>query len=608
MQGSTLRTATLAGVTVIVLGWVDLPVRANNESADRPNVVLVMTDDQGYGDLSTHGNSLIRTPHLDALASRSIRFDDYHASPYCIPTRAALLTGRYADRTGIHNVLEPHWFVRTGEAMLSSMFRDAGYATGMFGKWHLGDNYPYGPEHRGFDEVLRHYGGAIGVLSDYWDNAYVDDTYYHNGIPTKVEGYCTDVFFSAATRFIRKSAKQDRPFFVYLATNAPHAPYVCPPCYTKPYETINTKHIPDFYGMITNIDENVGKLRRFLTEEGLENNTIFIFTTDNGTGIGDTVYNAGMHGSKGSAYDGGHRVPLFLYWPNGGFSDEQRVRTLTTHIDVAPTLLDLCKIRRPEGVEFDGVSLRPLLEKGDHTGWPGRIIMTDAQSGGPPQKWVQTAVLSEQWRLVGGMELYDIDADPAQIRNVYNDHPTVVACLTAWYDALWNDLEPTFRDVAEIPVGDKATESVVLNYHDCIGRHMFWFQDDVRSIRSWIDQANSQRQQAFWPIHVVSAGKYTIELRRWPIEANSAIRTNLPAGDPVYSRPGHRTTPGIGFPAVAAELTIGEQHITQAVNRDAADVKFRVNLSKSSERLSARFFDSQGRSLDVFYVYITRTD
>ena len=597
----------LAGIAAIVSGWSALPVLATNKSANRPNVVLVMTDDQGYGDLSTDGNSWIRTPHLDALASQSIRFDDYHASPYCVPTRASLLTGRYADRTGIHNVLEPHWFVRTDEVMLSRMFQDAGYATGMFGKWHLGDNYPYGSEHRGFDKVLRHYGGAIGVLSDYWDNAYVDDTYYHNSVPTRVEGYCTDVFFAAATRFISKSAKQGRPFFVYLAANAPHGPFVSPPAYTKPYQRINAENITDFYGMIANVDENVGKLRAFLTDEGLENSTIFIFTTDNGTGIGDSIYNAGMRGKKGSAYDGGHRVPLFIYWPDGGFSEERRVQTLTSHIDVTPTLLDLCNIPRPGDVKFDGVSLRPLLEKGDHKSWRDRIIMTDAQSSGPPRKWVQTAVLSEHWRLVGGTELYDIDADPGQARNVRDDHAQVVARLSAWYDALWDDLEPMFGDVAEIPLGDKSAEAVVLNYHDCIGRHKFWFQSDVRSISNWIDQPDSRRHPAFWPICVVSAGEYTIELRRWPVEANTAIRANLPAGDRVYGRRAHRTTPGIGFPAVEARLTIGEQAVVQDVNTSAAGVTFRVKLSKGSRRLSTRFVDAQARSLDVFYVYITRT-
>lgn len=453
--------------------------RASSSLADKPNVVLIITDDQGYGDLSTHGNQWIKTPNIDQLAAQSIRLDDYHASPYCVPSRAAMLTGRYADRTGVHNVLSPDFITRADEFIISESFRNGGYATGMFGKWHLGDNYPFGPEHRGFDQVLRHYGGAIGVLADYWDNCYQNDTYYENGKPTKVEGYCTDVFFAAATQFIDKAAKQDKPFFVYLPTNAPHGPKICPPKYSKPYASGKTKKVQKFYGMIANIDENVGKLREYLKDRGLAEDTIFIFTTDNGTAGGSGIFNAGMKGKKGSTYDGGHRVPFFLHWPAGGFDQERRIETLTAQIDVFPTLLDLCGMEKPNGVEMDGTSLRPLLEKGDHPDWPDRILMTDNQKKELPRKWATTAVMSERWRLIDNKELYDIDSDPGQVKNVFGQHPQVMAKLSAWYDDLWDELEPTLQDCPEIPLGDEAVDTVALNYHDCIDRHMFWFQDGI---------------------------------------------------------------------------------------------------------------------------------
>jgi len=573
---------------------------------EKPNVILIMTDDQGYGDLSTHGNPFLKTPNLDKLASQGVRLDDYHVSPYCIPTRAALMTGRYADRTGVHNVIEPHWFVRTNEVLLSDMFKGAGYATGMFGKWHLGDNYPYGAEHRGFDEVLRHFGGAIGVLADYWDNCYVDDTYRHNGKPTKVEGYCTDVFFEAAKQFIGRSAREDKPFFVYLPTNAPHGPDICPPSYSAPYEEGETKAAARFYGMIASIDENVGKLREFLRSKGLEENTIFIFATDNGTFTGRKLFNAGMRGHKGSPYDGGHRVPFFLHWPAGGYTTERRIRTLTAHIDIAPTLLDLCGIPKPKGVKFDGVSLRPLLEKGDGTDWPDRIVMTDSQGRGAPKKWATTAVMTERWRLVEGKELYDIDADPGQETNVYAEYPKVVDRLTAYYDGLWAEIEPTLRDVAEIPLGHAQAPSVALNYHDCIHRHMFWYQNDIRKLGTKIDPPESKRPPAIWPVDVVGDGEYTIELRRWPKELNAAIYADVPPGKNVYGSPAKRTTPGVGFPAVRAHLTIGGQRMTDTVSKDDAGVTFRVKLSKGSQRLSAKFVDADGRSLDTFFVYVTR--
>jgi len=574
----------------------------------KPNVILIMTDDQGYGDLSCHGNPFLKTPNLDELASQSVRLDDYHVSPYCVPTRAALLTGRYADRTGIHNVLAPDWIARADEFMISTSFKNAGYATAMFGKWHLGDNYPFGPEHRDFDEVLRHYGGAVGVLADYWDNCYVDDTYYHNGKPTKVSGYCTDVFFSAATQFVEKCAEGNKPFFLYLATNAPHGPSICPPEYSKPYAKGKTRGVAKFYGMIANIDENVGKLRAYLKDHGLAENTIFIFTTDNGTARGHRLFNAGMRGNKGDLSDGGHRVPFFLHWPAGGFDNERRIQTLTAHIDVFPTLLDLCGLKRPQSVKLDGKSLHPLLEKGDHPEWSDRIIMTDSQKKQLPTKWATTAVMSERWRLIDGAELYDIDADPKQETDVCAKHPEVVRRLTRFYDQLWDELQPTFKNVPRIPLTAPGQKTVALNYHDCIGRHFGWFQNEMRQIGKRIDEPQSKRPRAFWPVKVVADGEYQIELRRWPVEVDAPIHADIPAGANVYGQDAHRTRPGQGFPAAKADLSIGDQRLTVDIDERTRAAIFRTRLSAGSQRLSAKFYADSGRSLDAFYVYVRKLE
>lgn len=576
-------------------------------TASRPNVVLIMTDDQGYGDVGTHGNPWIKTPNLDKLASQGVRLDDYHVSPYCVPTRAALLTGRYADRTGVHNRLVPDWIARGDEFMVSTSFKSAGYATGMFGKWHLGDNYPFGPEYHDFDEVLRHYGGAVGVLADYWDNCYLDDTYYKNGKPTKVSGYCTDVFFSAARQFIDKATKERKPFFIYLATNAPHGPLVCPPEYSRPYAKGKTKKAAKFYGMIANIDENVGKLRAYLQEQGLTENTIFIFTTDNGSSRGNGLFNAGMRGGKGSNYDGGHRVPFFLHWPAGGFDKELRVETLTGHIDVFPTLLDLCGLEKPKGVKMDGISIRPLLEKGDHQEWPARMMMTDNQKKKLPTKWATTTVMSERWRLIDGKELYDIDADPGQKQDVFKKHPEVVQQLTRYYDDLWEDLQPGFKTVPIIPLTAPGPKTVALNYHECIGRHDGWFQDEMRRIAKRIDPPQSKRA-AFWPVEAVTGGEYRIELRRWPLEIDHPIHADLPPGAPVYGGKVQRSTPGSGFPAVKANLSIGDQQLTASVDQKTKAAVFHAKLPAGQHRISAKFYDAEDRSLDVFYVYVTKSD
>lgn len=607
-----IRAIFLKGMALLLIG----SSLANAGTViNHPNVVLVMTDDQGYGDIGYHGNPWVKTPEMDKLASQSIRLDDYHVSPYCVPSRAALLTGRYADRTGIHNVLEPHWFVRTNEMLISEMFQNAGYLTGMFGKWHLGDNYPYGPEFRGFDDVLRFNGGAIGVLADYWDNCYEDDAYFRNGKPSQAKGYCTDVFFSAAKEFIDSALEREKPFFVYLATNAPHGPKICPPSYAAPYAKGKTKTLATFYGMIANIDENLGSLREYLKDKGIDKNTIFIFCTDNGSAGGHRLYNSGMKGNKGSAYEGGHRVPFFLHWPEGGFDEEKQINRLTAHIDIVPTLLDLCDIEQSEGVQLDGISLRPLLEKGDHDDWPDRVIMTDAHQRKPPEKWVSTAVMSERWRLVEGKELYDIIADPGQETNLYSEYPEVVTRLSAHYDKLWEELEPTLSDIAKIPLGHPMAESVDLNYHDCIGRHMFWFQNGIRSLTGdipgeatdLIDAAGSKRPMAFWPIEVITEGEYTIELRRWPKEAATAIQADLPPGGKVYGLDSHRSTPGIGFPAVKAQLSIGGKSYEKVVDGNAAGVVFKVNLKQGSNTISAKFIDGQGRTLDAFFVYVNKS-
>ncbi|MCF7848672.1 MAG: sulfatase-like hydrolase/transferase [Kiritimatiellales bacterium] len=575
----------------------------------QPNVVLVMTDDQGYGDIGSHGNPFLKTPNLDRLASQSVRLDDYHASPYCVPSRATLMTGRYADRTGVKNRLNTNWFVRTDETMVGTMFQNAGYATGMFGKWHLGDNYPYRPEDKGFGEVLRHHGGAIGVMVDYWDNCYVDDTYYsRNGKPVKVEGYCTDVFFDAATRFIEKNAKAKKPFFVYLATNAPHGPRICPPAYSEPYAKGKTRRTATFYGMIANIDENVGRLRAYLQKRGLAENTIFIFTTDNGTAGGQSVFNAEMRGHKMEPYEGGHRVPFFLHWPGGGFDSERRIETLTAQIDVAPTLLDLCGIPQPKGNRFDGTSLRPLLEKGDHPGWPDRIVMTDGHNKQLPTKWFNTAVMTERWRLVDGKELYDIETDPGQKENIYAKHPEVVERLSRHYDSLWDEFQLPFQNAVDIPLTEPGARTVALNYHDCMDRHFFWHQSDIRTIEKWIDKPSSDRTPAYWPVRVGKDGEYRIELRRWPVELDRPIHADIPPGAKVYGRNANRTRHGIGFPAIKANLAIGDQLLTTSVDKQTKAAVFQTKLTAGSYRLSARFHDAEGRSLDAFYVYVSESD
>ena len=338
-----------------------------------PNVVLIMTDDQGYGDLGAHGNTMIRTPNLDRLHAESIRFTNFHVDPTCSPTRAALLTGRYSTRTGVWHTIMGRSLLDPDELTLAELFRANGYATGIFGKWHLGDNHPSRPQDQGFEEVLIHGGGGVGQTPDYWANDYFDDTYFRNGEPEAAEGYCTDVWFHAAEEFIEEH--REGPFFAYIPTNAPHSPFNVDERYSRPYIDMGVPPtMARFYGMITNIDENIGRLRARLRELRIEENTLLIFMTDNGSAAGWRArsgepgswkgFNAGMRAGKGSEYEGGHRVPFFVHWPAGRFGAPRDVEALTAHIDLLPTLSELCSLVHTEDIRADGRSLAPLLRQG----------------------------------------------------------------------------------------------------------------------------------------------------------------------------------------------------------------------------------------------------
>jgi len=379
------------------------------EVGRKPNVVLVITDDQGYGDLGCHGNPVISTPSIDELHGVSFRLANFHVGPTCAPTRAGLMTGRYCNCTGVWHTIAGRSLIRKDEVTMGDVFRAGGYRTGIFGKWHLGDNYPFRPHDRGFDEAIVHGGGGVSQTPDYWGNDYFDDTYFNKGAEQKFEGYCTDVWFDLAMRFIERN--KDRPFFCYLSTNAPHGPYLVADSYSAPYRDKVPLDRANFFGMITCIDDNMARLRAKLNELGLERDTILVFVTDNGSSGGSTLdgdqfvvegYNAGMRGKKGSEYDGGHRTPLFLHWPGGGFDSGRDINELTANIDVLPTLAELCGIKGPDPDRVQGRSLVPLL-KGE--AWPERVVVTDSQRIAHPEKWRKSATMTDRWRLVNGNEL-----------------------------------------------------------------------------------------------------------------------------------------------------------------------------------------------------------
>ncbi len=566
--------------------------------ADRPNVVLIITDDQGYGDLSCHGNPVLETPHLDSLHGQSVRLTDYHVSPTCSPTRAALLTGHWSNRTGVWHTILGRSMLRDDETTAATLFQQAGYATGMFGKWHLGDNFPYRPEDRGFEETYRHGGGGVGQTPDYWDNAYFDGSYWHNGEVVPARGFCTDVFFDAAIRYIESLKDSSEPFFVYISTNAPHGPMHSPEEYSRPYQE-HGGHVANFLGMVANIDANVGRLRRYLEAGGLDENTIFIFTTDNGTSSGSRIYNHGMRGTKGSEYDGGHRVPFFIHWPRGGLSGGRDVDRLAAHVDVLPTLLELCGIPMPPSIAFDGTSLKPLLAGPPPEEWPDRILVTDSQRLRHPVKWRKSSVMTQQYRMINGKELYDIGEDPGQQHDIAGAHPEVMERLRSFYEAWWEELEPTFERTVESYLGHPRSPEVRLTCHD-------WITDgstpwNQRAIRS---AARAPNVTGFWPVRIVEEGDYEVELRRWPREIDHPIAAGLPPGEDVPGERAFRAVPGVAFPAVKASLKLGGMHLEMDVAAEASSVSFRLPLQAGSDRLVGRFHDEEGNAMGAYYAYV----
>ncbi len=582
---------------------------------DRPNIVFIITDDQGYGDLGHTGNPVIKTPHLDALAAESSSLTDYHVAPTCSPTRAALMTGHWTDRTGVWHTINGRSLLRENEVTIARMLADSGYATGHFGKWHLGDNYPYRPEDRGFTEVYRHGGGGVGQTPDLWDNAYFDGSYFHNGEIVAAKGFCTDVFFDQAHRFIRDQAASKKPFFAYITTNAPHGPLHCPQKYIDLYPN-QPPMVSSFFGMITNIDDNVGATRELLRELGIADNTLFIFTTDNGTAGGEKVFNAGMRGAKGSEYDGGHRVPFIAHWPAAGWNKKHTNKTLCHAVDIAPTLLEITGAEKHESVTFDGTSIRRLLDSAaDLSDWPvDRMLVTDSQRVHNPVKWKNTAIMSGTWRLVNGKELYDIATDPGQKSNIASKHPDRIRAMENFYDAWWAELKPTFAQAAELHLGHPDHPVVSLTSHDWLESNQSpWSQRQIRQAEGYGPNKTGKPPKksvhgAHWGVKVVSGGAYTVSLRRWPVEADHPISAGLPPGaDVPGASKAFRAHEGVAVPILTAALRIDGKTIASGpVPEGATHVDFDCDLAEGSHQFAPVFIDAAGNEVGAYYAIVTK--
>jgi|TARA_B110000495_G_scaffold194632_1_gene201214 arylsulfatase A-like enzyme len=549
-------------------------------SADKPNVIIVLTDDQGYGELSCHGHPYLKTPNLDRLAKIGFELTDFHVSSKCSPTRGALMTGRHCRHVGVREADNGRNIIGSEFPVSAEIFSANGYATGIFGKWHLGGHYPFRPQDRGFQETLVHGNGAIGTTGDIWANDYYDDTYWRNGKKEQVKGYCTDVWFNEAMQFMQRSHDQGKPSFTYLATNAPHGPYIVPSKYAEPY-TDAARGQANRIGMMSNIDENIGRLMEFLTASGLEKNTILIFLTDNGAPrMGN---NGGMRGGKGSPYDGGHRVPLLMRWPDGGVTGGEKSDVLTAHVDMLPTLIDLCKLKVDSGIRFDGASFAPVLQGG---ATPDALKRTLIES-------YKGVVMTERWRLVNGKELYDIQADPVQAKDVAQAHPELV---TQFREALERNRQKDYTVTPRITIGSEQQPHQLFTVYHWFDKHGYYSHKRV---------TQGQLVNGEIPIEITKPGTFQFVLRRWPAELDLPIRSKPAAAEAGFQFFGPKKgEPYKALDIRSSRLKVGAFDETKPVTKDASAVTFTADLKIGVTNIETWFSLANGKTLGAYYLEV----
>lgn len=487
---------------------------------ERPNVLLILTDDQGYGDLGLHGNPHLKTPNLDRLGSTAIRFDRFYVSPLCAPTRASILTGRYALRTGVKGVSRGAETMPAEEVTLAESLRGAGYRTAYFGKWHNGEHYPYTPLGQGFD---RSFGFQLG----HWNN-YFDTTLDRDGRPEKTRGYINDVLTDEVLRFLDEPG--DAPFLAYLAYNTPHSPFQVPDAYFDRYKALGLDdRLACIYGMCANLDDNIGRMLGRLEDRGLRENTIVVFLTDNGPN--GARFNAGMRGTKGSLHEGGSRVPCFLSWP-ARYREPRTVDRIAAHIDLLPTLLELCGVPCPTTFPLDGRSLVPLLD-GDAADWPDRILFGQHQLPAPGRP-LTGSLRTQQHRLVNegrGWQLFDMEADPGQTRDIATEEPDRTRALVAAYEAWWAEIRTQAdRPIPPIPVGHPRADTVVLPTPQARFDGGIRFSGKHPN-NAWLTGWESTDATVAWDLEVARPGRYRVSLEYLCPPEDAGGRVEARSGD-----------------------------------------------------------------------------
>lgn len=586
------KQMTLHVPLVSVLATSFLAAATASLAEARPNVLLIMTDDQGWGDVQAHGNDRIDTPVQDRLFAAGARFDRFYVSPVCAPTRASLLTGRYHLRTHVHGVTRGFENMRANEVTIAELLKKEGYATGCFGKWHNGAQYPMHPNGQGFDEFF-------GFCAGHW-NTYFDTYLETNGVFAKTKGYITDLITERALAFIEKN--QHQPFFCYVPYNAPHSPWQLPDEYYDRYIARGfDPATASALGMVESIDDNIGRLLSKLDALALADDTIVLFLTDNGPNT--NRYNGDMRGRKGSVHEGGVRVPLFVRYPRR-IQANTEVQPIAAHIDILPTLLDLCDVELDESIELDGRSLVPLMT-GEPSDWPARSLFTFRRTG------ELGAVRTQRWRAAKdrrGWELYDMQADPGQKVNLAKQRPKLLAEFQAAYEKKLAEVSAGGFDPLPIPVGYAERPLTRLRGHEA------FFHPEVKQgisyygergwANDWIANWTDIDAYPFWPVQVNADGQYEISLMYCCPADSVGAKLQVEIGG---QRLEGRITEAHDPPPPPLLDRIAKK---ESFDREWAELKLgQVKLSAGETKLVIRAISKPGRVVGDFKAaHVTRVD
>jgi arylsulfatase A-like enzyme len=564
----------------------------------KPNVIVILTDDIGYGDFSRHGNPVLKTPYIDQIAKEGMDFTDFHVTPVCTPTRGQLMTGCDALHNLACAVTAGRTVLRRDLPTMANFFHKGGYATGLFGKWHLGHEYPDRPMDRGFDKCVWFKGWGLQSEIEF-DNDYMNTRYLDGTEEKRASVYCTDLWFQEAMAWMTQQKQKGKPFFTYMGVNVAHMPLWPPEKYADMYKGKASAMLAPYYAMIASLDDNIGRLDEWLKKSGLYRDTIVVFMSDNGSAfaglLGANVaqqnYNAGLREGKASNYDGGHRTVCFLRYPEGEFETDRNIATPTQIQDVLPTLLELCALS-PGKAAFDGVSLVPLIKKQQIK---DRMFVVQYGARQRPVKY-DAAVIWNQWRLQNGKELYDIVKDRAQKTDVAAQFPDIAGRMKAFYEGWWGKLDPVLNEPIPLLIGTAVQNPVLLTSID-------WWEVDCDNI-NFVSQAVGGLRGGVWTVQAESAGKYRVELRRWPFHTNKPIGSEGPRVT-ITGRPLDHKYKLI--PAYEAVFSANGAEQRLSIKPEDIGAVFQVNLQKGKSKLQGWFRGAKGDDLcGAYYALVTK--